>query len=73
MKHDLSENAQKNYMALPKELRRLVDKQFEYLLWNHRHPSLNAKKYQKNPDIWQARVSKRFRFYFQIRGIHTTF
>ena len=33
-----------------------------------RHPSLHAKKYDEARDIWQARVSKSWRFYFQIEG-----
>lgn len=68
MKYDLTSNAEKQYFGLPETLRRLVDKQFEYLLENPRHPSLNVKKYQgKISDIWQARVNLRYRFYFQIR------
>jgi len=29
---------------------------------------LRAKKYDESADLWQARVSKDWRFYFQIRG-----
>jgi hypothetical protein len=31
-----------------------------------RHPSLRAKKYDENQGIWQARVSRDWRFYFTI-------
>ena len=68
MKITLTANAEKQYFGLPKNLRRLVDKQFEYLGNNPRHPSLNIKKYQgKISDLWQGRVNQRYRFYFQIR------
>ena len=33
-----------------------------------RHPSLRAKKYDEARDIWQARVDRAWRFYFQIKG-----
>ena len=35
---------------------------------NLRHPSLHAKKYDATRDIWQARVTRGWRFYFQIEG-----
>jgi len=30
------------------------------------HPSLRAKKYDESQDLWQARVNRDWRFYFQI-------
>jgi hypothetical protein len=30
------------------------------------HPSLHAKKYDESKDLWQARVTKDWRFYFTI-------
>ncbi|HLC41949.1 MAG TPA: hypothetical protein VJO34_10045 [Methylomirabilota bacterium] len=38
------------------------------LLQDLRHPSLRAKKHDEANDIWQARVSRGWRFYFQIHG-----
>ena len=35
---------------------------------NIRHPSLHAKKYDEVRDIWQARVTLGWRFYFRIEG-----
>jgi mRNA-degrading endonuclease RelE of RelBE toxin-antitoxin system len=43
-------------------------KQLNFLLNNLRHPSLHAKKYDETKGIWQARVDKNIRFYFQIDG-----
>jgi plasmid maintenance system killer protein len=50
-----------------------VQKDFEkhtlrHLLRDLRHPSLRAKKYDETRDIWQARVNRDWRFYFQIDG-----
>jgi len=36
------------------------------LLQNLRHPSLHAKKYDEAKDLWQARVTGSWRFYFRI-------
>ena len=30
------------------------------------HPGLRAKKYSESTDIWQGRVNRDWRFYFQI-------
>jgi hypothetical protein len=38
------------------------------LLQNLRHPSLRAKKYDEVRDLWQARVTGAWRFYFTIEG-----
>jgi hypothetical protein len=37
-----------------------------YLAENLHHPSLRAKKYDEARDLWQARVTKDWRFYFKI-------
>lgn len=41
-------------------------KQAGYLLKNLQHPSLRAKKYDETAGVWQARVTKGWRFYFTI-------
>jgi len=35
---------------------------------NIRHPSLRAKKYDEAREIWQARIDRRCRFYFQVQS-----
>lgn len=52
----------------PKEIREAFYKQIEFLKNDIRHPSLRAKKYDEARDIWQARVTGKIRFYFQIEG-----
>jgi len=52
----------------PSAVRKAFDKQVGLLAENLRHPSLRAKKYDEANDVWQARVTKGWRFYFQIEG-----
>lgn len=47
---------------------RSFDKQIKLLLTNLRHPSLQAKKYDVSRGVWQARITKGWRFYFTIEG-----
>ena len=44
MRIELTRRADKDYRGLSQQLRRQVDKQFECLRDNLRHPSLEAKK-----------------------------
>lgn len=50
----------------PAAVRKAFFKQVRLLEQNLRHLSLHAKKYAENLDLWQARVSKAWRFYFTI-------
>ena len=58
--------ADKHYASLPSRLRTQVDKQLDFLSQNLRHPSIQAKKYGGTNDVWQGRVNRDYRFYFQI-------
>ena len=58
----------KRYAEAPGAIQRAFDKQADLLLENLRHPSLHAKKYDEAQDIWQARVTRDWRFYFSIEG-----
>ena len=62
----LSRRADKEYGKLSRQLRQQADKQLALLADNLRHPSLEAKKYGGTDDIWQGRVNRDYRFYFQI-------
>lgn len=53
--------------TFPKEIRQKFYKQAGFLLKNLHHPSLHAKKYREDLDIWQARIDKNIRFYFIIQ------
>lgn len=52
----------------PQKIRRAFFKQTALLADNLRHPSLRAKKYDEFRDVWQARVTGSWRFYFRIEG-----
>ena len=56
------------FKKLSQEVKDSFYKQIGFLANNLRHPSLRAKKFDEEKDIWQARVDGHYRFYFQIRG-----
>ncbi len=63
-----TERSRKDYRNAPIAIQKAFDKQVRLLVDNLRHPSLRAKKYDEALDLWQARVSRDWRFYFQIAG-----
>lgn len=56
----------RSFSSLSEEIKKKFKKQINYLLDNLRHPSLRAKKYDEERNIWQARVNQKYRFYFLI-------
>jgi plasmid maintenance system killer protein len=48
--------------------RRGFEKQLRFLATDLQHPSLHAKKYDESRDLWQGRVNRNWRFYFNIVG-----
>ena len=50
----------------PYPVQRAFEKQLRFLAENLLRPSLHAKKYEEAGDLWQARVTKDWRFYFTI-------
>ena len=50
----------------PQMVRKALQKQLVFLERDLHHPSLRAKKYDEARDVWQARVNRDWRFYFQI-------
>ena len=67
MRLRFTERADKDYAELPANIRKALAKQLRFLLANLRHPSLHAKKYSEAEDIWQARITRGWRFYFRIQ------
>ena len=59
---------QRGFVKLPKGIQSKFEKQVVHLLSDIRYPSLRAKKYDEDEDVWQARVDDHYRFYFQIKG-----
>jgi len=68
MKLDFTPHFLRSYRKAPAVIQRAFDKQSLLLLSDLRHPSLRAKKYDESQDLWQARVSGSWRFYFKIQG-----
>jgi len=68
MKFRLTAKTERDYNVMLPSLQARVDKQLALLLQNLRHPSLQAKKYDEARDLWQGRVTRDYRFYFQIDG-----
>ena len=66
MKLLVTQKAVRDYRALPSQIQKRVDKQFEFLLQDLHYPSLHAKKYDESRDVWQGRVDRDYRFYFRI-------
>jgi mRNA interferase RelE/StbE len=66
MKVVLSDHAIESLKDAPPSVRRAFAKQLRFLMDNLLHPSLHAKKYDERRDLWQARVTKDWRFYFTI-------
>ena len=62
----LSDRTIESLSHAPPDVRRAFEKQLRFLLTNRLHPSLHAKKYDESEDLWQARVSRNWRFYFTI-------
>lgn len=68
MRASYTPHFQRSFQKLPQEVQRAFEKQLDHLLRNLHHPSLRAKKYDETIGMWQARVTKGYRFYFQMQG-----
>ena len=58
----------RDFAVAPTAIQQAFEKQLGYLISDMRHPSLRAKKYDEGRGIWQARVTRDWRFYFLING-----
>jgi mRNA interferase RelE/StbE len=68
MRVHYTERFRRSYESAPPAIQRAFDRKAHLLLQNLRHPSLRAKKYDEARDIWQARVTRGWRFYFTVEG-----
>ena len=68
MKIIFTRSFEKDYAKLPEQIARRVNKQLNLMLENSRHPSLVTKKIKGGEDIWEGRVTKAYRFTFQMEG-----
>ncbi len=63
-----TQRSREQVSSAPRHVQNALDKQLRFLVEDLRHPSLRAKKYDEANDIWQARITQGWRFYFQIQG-----
>jgi mRNA-degrading endonuclease RelE of RelBE toxin-antitoxin system len=68
MKVQTTKPFDEDYAALPESLKERADKEFILLMENPHHPSLRLKKIKGHPNIWEGRITKSYRFTFQILG-----
>ena len=68
MKIQTTKPFDEDYDALPEGIKERAEKQFVLLMENPHHPSLRLKKIKGHPNIWEGRVTKSYRFTFQISG-----
>jgi mRNA interferase RelE/StbE len=68
-----SDYFKRDFQNLPEIIKRRAEKALRFILINFSHPSLRAKKMEGelDPDgreIWEARVTRGYRFTFAIDG-----
>jgi mRNA interferase RelE/StbE len=68
MRWSHTRRSERDYRAAPSAVQDAFDKQIRLLVADPHHPSLRVKKYHGAADLWQARVSRDWRFYFTIEG-----
>jgi mRNA-degrading endonuclease RelE of RelBE toxin-antitoxin system len=68
MKLDYAPTATRSLEKAAARIRKAFYKQAAFLLQDLHHPSLHAKKYSESENLWQARVTRGWRFYFKIVG-----
>ncbi len=58
----------RQYEKLTPPIRKRTDEKLQFLLIELRHPSLQIKKMQGFEGIWEGRISRNYRFTFQMEG-----
>ncbi len=56
----------KNFKSLPFLVQKRFDQKLGLFLENPRHPSLNIHRYHGFDDVWEAYISKQYRFTFSV-------
>ena len=72
MKWQHSDRSKQDYDGLQHAIKKAFDKQARLLAANLLHPSLHAKKYDEGQDLWQARITKGWRFFLRSRTTLTS-
>jgi hypothetical protein len=64
----LTRRFERDFAGLPDHVRTRAEKQLGLLLTDPRHPSLRLKKMAGCPEVWEGRVTRSYRFTFQLVG-----
>lgn len=56
----------RDYKELPEKIKQRADKALGHLATKPSHPSLRIKKIRGTENIWEARITKKYRFSFQM-------
>lgn len=59
---------EEDYAALPQKIKSIADGKLRLFIRNARHPSLRIKKMADPRNIWEGRITRSYRFTFQIEG-----
>jgi len=68
MKIIQTDSFKRDYKKLSEKVKKQADKVLKLLVTNISHLSLRAKKIKSREGIWEARVTKDYRFSFEIKG-----
>ena len=68
MRLERTEQFKRDFASLPEPMQRRAEKKIRLFLENPRHPSLRIKKMQGVEEIWEGRITRNYRFTFQIAG-----
>ena len=66
MKHRFTRRFEKAYARLPEDVKGLFDKKLNQFLHNPWYPSFRTKRIRSTGNIWEARLTKKYRFTFEI-------
>ena len=55
-----------DFRTLPESIKKQAEKQLALFLENPRHPSLHTKKIKGTSAIWEGRITRDYRFTFQV-------
>lgn len=65
MKLTIAPEAKDQLSELPVHIQKKANRQFSYLLLDHRHPSLHARK-MSGSNVFEARIDIHYRFTFLV-------
>lgn len=63
-----TKTSRRDFESLPKEIQKIAEKKLELFGDNPHHPSLHVKKMEGLKNIWEGRITGKYRFTFKIEG-----